>query len=140
MSFLYVGVGLHAQNPLGRARRHTEVVRKIYLGFCLSTTLMTPFNTLDNRAFCLTRSQFLNLEAANASFTFPPVEVIVIESSPEVDDVEPSYYDRMELKHWFTSHRPYDLRTRAGRKWKRDFIAAGFEFPVKIGQGIDYFL
>ena len=42
MSFLYVGVGLHAQNPLGRARQHTEVVRKTYLGFCLSTTLITP--------------------------------------------------------------------------------------------------
>jgi hypothetical protein len=42
MSFLYVGVGLHAQNPSGRARRHTEVARKTYLGFCLSTTLITP--------------------------------------------------------------------------------------------------
>ena len=100
---------------------------------------MTPFNTLDNRAFCLTRSQFLYLEAANASSTSPPVEVIVIESSPEVDDVEPSYYDCMELKHWFMARQPYDLRTRAGRKWKRDFIAAGFEFPVKIGQGTYHF-
>ena len=101
--------------------------------------LNNAFNTLDNRAFCLTRSQFLDLEAANASSTSPPVEVIVIESSPEVDDIEPSYYDRMELKHWFMSRQPYDLRTRAGRKWKKDFIAAGFEFPIKIGQGIDCF-
>jgi hypothetical protein len=42
MSFLYVGVGLHALDSLGRARQHTEVVEKMYLGFCLSTTLITP--------------------------------------------------------------------------------------------------
>jgi hypothetical protein len=57
----------------------------------------------------------------------------------EVNDVEPTLYERSELKRWFMSRMPYDLRTRAGRKWKREFIAAGFEFPIKIGQCSDCF-
>jgi len=92
-------------------------------------------------------SQFF-LEVANASSTPSSPEVIVIESSPEandineideVNDVEPTLYERSELKRWFMSRMPYDLRTRAGRKWKKDFLAAGFEFPIKIGQCIDCF-
>ena len=45
----------------------------------------------------------------------------------------------MELKHKFISRLLYDMRTKAGRKWKKEFIAAGFEWPIKIGQGTYYF-
>jgi len=108
---------------------------KVYLGFCYLPR--RRLNTLDNRAFFLTRPQLIfNLysEASNIHST-PPAEIISVESSPEIENPEPTRYDRMQLKHQLLSRKPRDLRTKEGRRWKKEFTAAGFDWPYRIGQG-----
>jgi hypothetical protein len=98
---------------------------KVYLGFCYLPR--RRLNTLDNRAFFLTRPHLIfNLytKASNIHFT-PPAEVISVESSPEIENPEPTRYDRMKLKHQLLSCKPRDLRTKEGQRWKEEFTAAG---------------